>query len=202
MDEISQTVEKQFVEQVHFKTGQRCFRPEFIGRIMRRGGIVAFNALSEEALRGIARHMFDKVARDYSGVHESKLICDDAVINMIAHMVYEENEETIRHKGDGYYGGRRLDIMMNEHVTNKLAAQIRQLAGAPMVRVVLNGKAVVNADISEWKDPLVNPDGTQVPSWHRGFPALSTIPTRGRVGFQGVHGDAGVRIRSLRIAPL
>ena len=70
------------------------------------------------------------------------------------------------------------------------------------VRVVLNGKAVVNADISEWKDPLVNPDGTQVPSWHRGFPALSTIPTRGRVGFQGVHGDAGVRIRSLRIAPL
>lgn len=139
MDEISQTVEKQFVEHVHFKTGQRCFRPEFIGRIMRRGGIVAFNALSEEALRGIARHMFDKVARDYSGVHESKLICDDAVINMIAHMVYEENEETIRHKGDGYYGGRRLDIMMNEHVTNKLAAQIRQLAGAPMVRVILNG---------------------------------------------------------------
>ena len=37
---------------------------------------------------------------------------------------------------------------------------------------------------------------------YRGFPALSTIPTRGRVGFQGVHGEAGVKIRNLRIAPL
>jgi sugar phosphate isomerase/epimerase len=70
------------------------------------------------------------------------------------------------------------------------------------VHVVLNGKAVVDANLDDWKDPLVNPDGTSVPPWHRGFPALSTIPTRGRVGFQGVHGDAGVRIRNLRIASL
>ena len=70
------------------------------------------------------------------------------------------------------------------------------------VHVVLNGKGVVDANLDDWKDPLVNPDGTLVPPWHRGFPALSTIPTRGRVGFQGVHGDAGVRIRNLRIASL
>ena len=70
------------------------------------------------------------------------------------------------------------------------------------VHVVLNGKAVVDANLDDWKDPLVNPDGTPVPPWHREFPALSTIPTRGRVGFQGVHGDAGVRIRNLRIASL
>ena len=70
------------------------------------------------------------------------------------------------------------------------------------VHVVLNGKAVVDANIDDWKDPLVNPDGTPVPPWHRGFPALSTIPTKGRVGFQGVHGDAGVKIRNLRIASL
>ena len=70
------------------------------------------------------------------------------------------------------------------------------------VHVVLNGKGVVDANLDDWKDPLVNPDGTPVPPWHRGFPLLSTIPTRGRVGFQGVHGDAGVRIRNLRIASL
>ena len=70
------------------------------------------------------------------------------------------------------------------------------------VHVVLNGKAVVDANIDDWKDPLVNPDGTPVPPWHRGFPALSTIPTCGRVGFQGVHGDAGVMLRNLRIASL
>ncbi len=70
------------------------------------------------------------------------------------------------------------------------------------VHVVLNGKAVVDANLDDWKDPLVNPDGTPVPPWHRGFPALSTIPTKGRVGFQGVHGEAGVKIRNLRIAAL
>lgn len=70
------------------------------------------------------------------------------------------------------------------------------------VHVVLNGKAVVDANLDDWKDPLVNPDGTPIPPWHRGFPALATIPTKGRVGFQGVHGEAGVKIRNLRIAPL
>jgi hypothetical protein len=70
------------------------------------------------------------------------------------------------------------------------------------VHVILNGKAVVDADLDNWKNPLVNPDGTPVPPWHRGFPALSTIPTCGKVGFQGVHGDAGVKIRNLRISSL
>ena len=70
------------------------------------------------------------------------------------------------------------------------------------VHVVHNGKAVVDANLDDWTDPLVNPDGTPVPPWHRGFPALSTIPTKGRVGFQGIHGEAGVAIRNLRIASL
>ena len=70
------------------------------------------------------------------------------------------------------------------------------------VHVVLNGKAVVDANLDDWKDPLVNPDGTSVPGWHRGFPALSTIPTKGRVGFQGRHENTGVVVKYVRIAPL
>lgn len=70
------------------------------------------------------------------------------------------------------------------------------------VSVVLNGKAVVDANLDDWKDALVNPDGTTVPRWHRGFPALSTIPTKGRIGFQGKHEDTGVTIRYVRVAPL
>ena len=69
------------------------------------------------------------------------------------------------------------------------------------VRVVHNGFVVIDSNLDDWKDPLVNPDGTPVPSWHRGFPALSTIPTRGRVGFQGRHENTGVELRNLRIAP-
>ena len=70
------------------------------------------------------------------------------------------------------------------------------------VHVVLNGKVVVDANLDDWKDPLVNPDGTPVPGWHRGFPALSTIPTRGRIGFQGKHEDTGVVLKYVRVASL
>ena len=77
------------------------------------------------------------------------------------------------------------------------------------VKVVLNGRTVSDVDFADWKDPLVNPDGSEVPVWHKGFPALSTIPTKGRVGFQGRHGEpirkgvnAGFAIRHARIAPL
>lgn len=70
------------------------------------------------------------------------------------------------------------------------------------VRVIHNGFVVIDANLDDWKDPLVNPDGTSVPPWHRGFPALSTIPTKGRVGFQGRHGNTGVELRNMRIAPI
>ena len=70
------------------------------------------------------------------------------------------------------------------------------------VHVVLNGKAVVDANLDDWKNPLVNPDGTPVPPWHRGFPALSTIPTKGRVGFQGRHDKTGVVVKYVRVASL
>ena len=70
------------------------------------------------------------------------------------------------------------------------------------VRVVLNGIVVVDANLDDWTDPLVNPDGTTIPSWHRGFPALSTIPTKGRIGFQGKHEDTGVTIKYVRVAKM
>lgn len=138
-EEIEDVVKAKFNTERHDKTKELCFRPEFIGRIMRRGGIVVFNALSLEALEGIARYMFSKVAKEYGEVHEGKLICDDDVIEMLATRVFEGNEQAIR-RGSGYYGGRELDILMNQYVDNKIASQLRQLAGVPLVRVVKNGE--------------------------------------------------------------
>jgi ATP-dependent Clp protease ATP-binding subunit ClpA len=135
--EIEDVVKNKFGTEKHYKTGEPCFRPEFIGRIMRRGGIVVFNALSREALEGIARYMFSKKAKEYGEVHEGKLICDDDVIEMLAGRVFEGNEQAIR-RGAGYYGGRELDILMNQYVDNKIASQLRQLAGVPLVRIVKN----------------------------------------------------------------
>ena len=70
------------------------------------------------------------------------------------------------------------------------------------VRVVLNGEQVVDADLREWKDPLVNPDGTQVPKWHKGFPALGTIPMHGRIALQGIHGGKAVHFKYLKVKEL
>lgn len=138
MEEIENVVKNKFNTEVHQKSGEKCFRPEFIGRIMRRGGIVVFNALSLEALTGIAGHNFSKTARSWKETHESTLVCDDDVLEMVAKIVYDKNEEAIR-RGNGYFGGRELDSLMNHFIQEKLANQIRQLSGAPLVRVVRSG---------------------------------------------------------------
>ena len=70
------------------------------------------------------------------------------------------------------------------------------------VRVVVNGEEVVDADLTDWKDPLVNPDGTTVPKWHKGFPALGTIPMHGRIALQGIHGGKAVRFKYLKVKEL
>lgn len=69
----------------------------------------------------------------------------------------------------------------------------------PSVRIVLNGVEIVNTDLNDWQDPLINPDGTKVPWFHVGYPALSKIPRHGRIGLQGIHGGTAVRFRFLRV---
>lgn len=70
------------------------------------------------------------------------------------------------------------------------------------ITVILNGEKVVDTDISAWKDPLVNPDGSRIPKWHKGFPALSKIPMHGRIGLQGVHGGKAVHYKYVRVKSL
>ena len=137
-EEIENVVKNKFNTEKHQKSGENCFRPEFIGRIMRRGGIVVFNALSLEALKGIAQHNFNKIARNYGETHESRLVCDDEVLEMIAKIVFDKNEKAIQ-RGNGYFGGRELDNLMNQFISEKLASQIRQLVGVPLVRIVRDG---------------------------------------------------------------
>lgn len=69
----------------------------------------------------------------------------------------------------------------------------------PNIRIVVNGEEVVNADLTEWKDGLVNPDGTRVPKWHEGFPALGTIPMHGRIALQGIHGGKAAHFKYIKV---
>lgn len=73
----------------------------------------------------------------------------------------------------------------------------------PRVRVVVNGKKVVDANLNDWQVPDINPDGTAYPSWHKGFPPLGRIPHHGRIGLQGLHGsDDAVRFKYLKVREL
>lgn len=195
-DEIVAVVKGKFDTQIHEKAMIPCFRQEFIGRITRRGGIVVFNALSKQALEGIARQMFAKTAKEYSDVHEGRLICDDDVLAMLATRVFESNEQAIR-RGSGYYGGREMDILLNQYVDNKIASQLRHLAGVPLVRIVKRGNDTAVIPVQNEADAL-----TLLAEQHRAlanrvakqFDRIATFPL---AALTGLSDDRLARMNSL-----
>lgn len=68
------------------------------------------------------------------------------------------------------------------------------------LKVWLNGTLASEMDMAKWTSAKKNPDGTAIPAW------LSTpcaeLPTKGRIGFQGKHGDATIWFRNIRIKEL
>ena len=71
------------------------------------------------------------------------------------------------------------------------------------IRVAVNGKMVVDTNLDLYTDPVNNPDGTQIPSYHKGFPAMATIARHGRIGLQGIHNTkSAVRFKYLRVKEL
>jgi hypothetical protein len=68
------------------------------------------------------------------------------------------------------------------------------------IRVTLNGKKVINMDMSLWTSGKTNPDGSGIPSW---LPKpYAGLPTKGYIGFQGKHGQALIWFRNIRIKAL
>ncbi len=65
------------------------------------------------------------------------------------------------------------------------------------IKVWVNNALTADMDMAKWTSAKKNPDGTEIPSW------LSTpfaeLPTKGRIGFQGKHGDAPIWFRNIRI---
>lgn len=65
---------------------------------------------------------------------------------------------------------------------------------------VLNGALVSEIDMSEYTSAETNPDGSEIPG-HLSTP-LAELPTEGRIGLQGKHGESGVYFRNLKIREL
>jgi ATP-dependent Clp protease ATP-binding subunit ClpA len=119
--------------------GQKCFRPEFFGRILPRGGIVVFNPLSLEALEGIARHKINGIIKNHENIFEnSRLEIASEVTSFIAKIAFEKNETAITNR-DAYVGGRNLGELLDYYINKKLSADIRKISKAPLVRIVMDG---------------------------------------------------------------
>jgi hypothetical protein len=72
-------------------------------------------------------------------------------------------------------------------------------AKGKQLKVWLNGELTAEMDMAKWTSAKKNPDGSHIPKW------LSTpfaeLPTKGRIGLQGKHGDASVWLRNVKIKP-
>jgi len=148
LEEIEDAVKDAIGEAVHSESKQKCFRPEFIGRITRSGGIVIFNALGYEALAGITRRIARNEESKFESMRECKLKIDDAVIEFIAKKQYEVNEDVIKRRGK-YMGARPINPLFDELVMNKLAKNIKALSNAKMVRVVMDGDTTAVIPVSD-----------------------------------------------------
>jgi ATP-dependent Clp protease ATP-binding subunit ClpA len=148
-EEIESVVKNMIGEYIH-KCGEKCFRPEFIGRILRSGGIVIFNSLSIEAMEGITRKMANKLIFEEAEVRDCKLEIDDEVISEIARIAYEENEVVLKKSEGQYFGGRRIDVLFDEMVQERLsAASYSTLVNAKLLRIVMDGKKTVLVPIND-----------------------------------------------------
>jgi hypothetical protein len=69
-----------------------------------------------------------------------------------------------------------------------------------MIYVVLNGEPIIEMNLNRWTSAETNPDGSEIPAWLS--TPLAGVPTKGRIGFQGKHGNAPIYFRNLRIREL
>ena len=68
------------------------------------------------------------------------------------------------------------------------------------IDVALNGEQIVAMNMDDFDSAKVNPDGTEIPAWLS--KPKSTLPTKGKVGFQGKHAGAPIWFRNIKIKEL
>jgi hypothetical protein len=68
------------------------------------------------------------------------------------------------------------------------------------IKVWVNGELTADMDMSKWTSATKNPDGSDIPSWLS--TPFSEITPKGRIGFQGKHGDSPISFRKIRIKAL
>ena len=66
-----------------------------------------------------------------------------------------------------------------------------------MIYVLLNGMPVNEMNMDLWTSAKTNPDGSEIPPWLS--KPVSSLSTRGHIGFQGKHAGAPIYFRNMKI---
>ncbi len=66
--------------------------------------------------------------------------------------------------------------------------------------VAVNGEITVDTNLSQWTSAKKNPDGTDIPPWLSR--PWAELPSKGRIGLQGKHGNAAIYFRNVKINTL
>jgi len=74
------------------------------------------------------------------------------------------------------------------------------ICSGPLITVHLNGVRVNSIDLRDFTSAVTNPDGSTPPPWLSKPPA--SLPLKGKIGFQGRHGDAPIYLRNLEVMKL
>ena len=158
MEEIDKAILEELYSATHRESGQKCFRPEFIGRVIRLGGIVVFNPLSHMAIKKITKKVIGKFCDDWKATREGELVVEPEVIDYIAQLSFDENMNSLnkvqkidwlnynpqsqQSKQITYKGGRIIFNLIDELIKNPLSERISELHSAKEVRVVKTGETV------------------------------------------------------------
>ena len=68
------------------------------------------------------------------------------------------------------------------------------------IDVTLNGEHVTAMDMTQFTSNKTNPDGSKIPNWLS--KPVASLPTKGKIGFQGKHGGADIWFRNMKIKEL
>ncbi len=66
-----------------------------------------------------------------------------------------------------------------------------------LIWVLLNGEEVIELDMRLYTSGKTNPNGSDIPSWLN--ISLAKLPTKGHIGFQGLHGGVPARFKNIKI---
>lgn len=79
--------------------------------------------------------------------------------------------------------------------------KMRVVCKGQNIDVYVDGKHASKIDLSQWTDNKKGSNGIEIPSWltkHK----KAEIPTKGKIGLQGLHGTASTAFRNIKIKQL